>query len=444
MIKIVAIVGRTNVGKSTLFNRLIRKRFAVTSYEPETTRDRLYAETQWRGEEFFLVDTAGLNIDIPQETPENIKKLLGDIKFQVQEAIREADVLMFVVDIKEGVTSQDKEIAEILRKTDKPLLLVANKVDNQKIEEKLDEVLELGIGEPIAVSAISGRRSGDLMDETVKALKEIKPKRVIQKSEIDIAVVGRPNVGKSTLLNRLIGEERVLVNELPGTTRDTIDVFFRYKNKPIKLVDTGGIRRRGKVKVGVEKFSVLRAVKTISRSDIALLLIDASEGVTKQDLHISQFILEAGKGLILIVNKWDLLKKETSMEDFLETLRARIRFLPWAPVIFTSALTGKNVKDILDIILKVKENAERKISTRKVNEVVSSAYMENPPKTKGKLQPKIYFSSQTRTNPPTFQLKVNDQSLFHFSYLRYLERKIRENFDFTGTPIKIDLRSNKK
>lgn len=454
MTKIVAIVGRTNVGKSTLFNRLIKKRFSVTSYEPETTRDRLYAETRWREEEFFLVDTAGLNIEIPEETPVEVKKLLESIQYQVQNAISEADILLFIVDAKEGLTAQDKEIAELLRKSQKPIILVANKADNEKIEELLTEFTKVGLGEAFPVSAISGRRSGDLMDKILKVLK--KHEKINQptaghpkgeKSEVDIAIVGRPNVGKSTLLNKIIGEKRVLVSELPGTTRDTIDVFFKYKNKSLRLVDTGGIRRRGKVKIGIEKFSTLRAIKAISQANIALLLLDAPEGVTKQDLHIAQFILESGRGLMLIINKWDLVEKVEGMngkrEEFLDELRERAKFLPWAPVIFTSALTGKNVKDILDIVLKVSENLKKKISTQKINKVISEAYMENPPKTKGRGQPKIYFSSQTGTSPPTFTLKVNDKSLIHFSYLRYLEKKIRENFDFTGTPIKIELKSNK-
>jgi len=444
MSKIVAIVGRTNVGKSTLFNRLIKRRLAITSFEPETTRDRLYADTFWQGEEFSLVDTAGLNIETPGETPESIKKMLADILFQVKEAIKEADALMFVLDAGEGIMPQDKEIADILRKAGKPILLVANKVDNKKREEKIGEFLILGLGEAVPASAISGERTGDLLDKLLKVLKEIKPKKAERKSDINISIIGRPNVGKSTLLNKLVEEERVLVSEVPGTTRDTIDVFLKYKEKFLKLVDTAGIRRRGKIKFGIEKFSVLRAVKIISRSDIVLLLIDSEEGVTNQDLHIASYVLEAGKGLILVLNKWDLAEKEKSQEDFLDILRTKIRFLSWTPVVFISALTGKNVKKVLDLSLEIFSKRQKKISTRELNSLVSEAVMENPPKTKGRQQPKMYFSTQTKTNPPTFTLKVNDSSLFHFSYLRFLERKLRENFDFTGTPIKIILKSNQK
>lgn len=444
MTKVVAIVGRTNVGKSTLFNRIIKKRFAVTSYEPQTTRDRLYADAQWQREEFVLVDTAGLNLEIPEKTPDNIKKLISDVKVQVNEAIKEADVLMFVVSAGEGVTPQDTEVADILRKSQKPVILVLNKVDNLKREVGVDYFLELGMGKPIPVSAISGRKSGDLLDELVKILKKIKPKREAFRSDIDVAVLGRPNVGKSTLVNQLVGGKRVLVNEVPGTTRDTVDVFFKYQEKNLKFVDTAGIRRRGKIKTGIEKFSVLRAVKSISRADISLLLIDAVEGITNQDLHIAQFILESGKGLILVVNKSDLIENESSMESFLESMRERIRFLPWSPVVFVSALTGKNIGKVLELILIVDKNRQFKVSTRIVNDIISRAIMENPPKTKGKGQLKIYFSSQVGINPPVFSLKVNKPELFHFSYLRYLEKKIREEFDFSGTPIKIELKSNKR
>jgi len=443
MIKVVAIVGRTNVGKSTLFNRFIKKRFAVTSFEPQTTRDRLYAETSWRGEDFVLVDTAGLNIDIPGETPQKVKKLLQNVKFQVDEAIKEADALIFLVDIIDGITPQDKEIADLLRKSEKPLMLVVNKVDNSEREKNAQEFSKLGVGKPISVSAISGRKSGDLLDELLNVLKKVKPQKESRKSDVNIAILGRPNVGKSTLLNKIVGKERVLVSEAPGTTIDTVDVVFEYRDKTLRLVDTAGIRRRGKIKIGIEKFSVLRAIKSISRADIALLLLDSQEGITNQDLHIAQFVLESGKGLILVVNKWDLMENEVSIENFLESIRDRVRFLPWSPVIFVSALTGKNVGKIPELILIVDSSRKLKIPTHKINDVISKAIIDNPPKTKGRTQPKIYFSSQIGISPPTFTLKVNDRSLFHFSYIRYLEKKIRENFDFTGTPIKIELRGNK-
>ncbi len=443
MSKIVAIVGRTNVGKSTLFNRIIKKRFAVTSFNPQTTRDRLYAETVWRGEEFSLVDTAGLNIEIPKETPKNVKKILASITFQVHEAIKEADVLMFVLDVGAGITFEDKEIANILRKSQKPIFLVANKVDNSKRERKIEEFLSLGMGEAIPVSAISGRRTGDLLDKLLEVLKKVKPQKERRRADINISIIGRPNVGKSTLLNKFAGEERVLVSEIPGTTIDTVDIFLRYQEKMLKLVDTAGIRRRGKIKFGIEKFSVLRAIKTIGRSDVVLLLIDSLEGITNQDLHIAQFVLEAGKGLILVLNKWDLVEGRKSQEEFLGYLRGKIRFLPWVPVVFISALTGKNIKKTLDLSLEIFDKRRQKISTRALNNLISEALIENPLKPKGRLRPKVYFSTQSKTAPPTFSLKVNDSTLFHFSYLRYLERKLRENFDFTGTPIKIELRSNR-
>lgn len=443
MRKVVAIVGRTNVGKSTLFNRLIKKRFAITSYEPETTRDRLYAEVEWRGEKFILIDTAGLNMETLENTPEYIKKLIYNVRTQVHEAINEADLILFAVDVEQGIHSTDQEIADMLRKSNKPVLLVVNKVDNIQREKELVNFSRLGMGDAVGVSAISGRKSGDLLDEVFSKLLNIKPKEEIKMSDVDISVVGRPNVGKSTLVNSLIGSDRVLVSEFPGTTIDTVDVMLNYKDKNLKLIDTAGIRRRGKIKVGIEKFSVLRALKSIDRSDVCLLLFDAEEGITKQDLHIAQFILEAGKGLVIVVNKWDKMDKIKTIDNFLSTIRKRINFLPWAPVIFISALKKKNIEKLPDLILSVNENRKRKISGRKINNLISESIMENPPKVRGKENPKVYFSSQIKIDPPTFLIKVNNPSLFHFSYLRYLEKKIRGVDDFTGTPIKIKLKSSR-
>jgi len=443
MSKIVALVGRTNVGKSTLFNRLIKKRFAVTSYTPQTTRDRLYADLSWNGQDFILVDTAGLNLDTKDEFKNIAKKIEYQIFSQVKEAISEADLIIFLTDSKDGLTDSDKEIADLLRKSAKPIILCVNKVDNQKQEERVSEFESFGFKDIVSVSAISGRKSGDLLDVIADKVSKIKTSNKSKKSDLDIAILGRPNVGKSTLTNSLIGQNRLLVSEVPGTTVDTVDVFLNYEKQIIRLIDTAGIRRRGKIKTGVEKFSVLRALKSIARSDIVTLLIDASEGVTKQDMHIAQFVLEGGRGLILVVNKWDLVESEKDMNNFLDHLRNRVKFLPWSPVVFVSALNGKNVKKILDLALLIDQNRKLKISTRKINELIARAVMENPPKTKGKYQPKIYFSSQVAVEPPMFVIKVNQPDLIHFSYLRYLERQIRQAFDFTGTPIKIELRSSK-
>ncbi len=442
MSKMVALVGRTNVGKSTLFNRLIKKRFAVTSYTPQTTRDRLYADLSWNGQDFILVDTAGLNLDIKDEFKNIAKKIEYQIFSQVKEAISEADLIIFLTDAKDGLTDSDKEIADLLRKSAKPIILCVNKVDNQKQEERVSEFESFGFKDVVSVSAISGRKSGDLLDVIADKISKIKTSNKSKKSDLDIAILGRPNVGKSTLTNSLIGQNRLLVSEVPGTTIDTVDVFLNYEKQIIRFIDTAGIRRRGKIKTGVEKFSVLRALKSIARSDIVTLLIDASEGVTKQDMHIAQFVLEGGRGLILVVNKWDLVELEKDMNNFLNHLRNRVKFLPWSPVVFVSALKGKNVKKILDLALLIDQNRKLKISTRKINELIAKAVMENPPKAKGKYQPKIYFSSQVAVAPPMFVIKVNQPDLIHFSYLRYLERQIRQAFDFTGTPIKIELRSN--
>lgn len=443
MTKIVAIIGRTNVGKSTLFNRLLKKRFAITSYTPQTTRDRLYSEVTWRGKEFVLVDTAGLNLDAKDEFKDSSKKIEHDIYNQAQEAVNEADLLVFTVDSKDGITDYDKEIADIIRKSKKEALVAVNKVDNQEMEKRVSEFEALGLGKVVSVSAISGRKSGDLLDEIVAKLDRVEPQNNIRKADVNIGIVGRPNVGKSTLINQLSGRNRVLVSDVPGTTIDTVDVFIEHNGKRLRLIDTAGIRRRGKIKTGIEKFSVLRAIKAISRADLVILLIDAKEGVTKQDMHIAQFILEAGRGLILAVNKWDLLEEESTIDRFLNSLRSRVRFLPWSPVVFISALKGKNVKKLLDLVEIVSDNRKYKIPTRRLNEIVAQATNENPPRAKSKKQPKIYFSSQVSVDPPFFAIKVNDPSLFHFSYLRFIERSIRQEFDFTGTPIKIELRSSK-
>ncbi|NTU69648.1 ribosome biogenesis GTPase Der [bacterium] len=440
--KVVSIIGRTNVGKSTLFNRLIQKRFAVTSQVPKTTRDRLYSEVSWDGEEFIIVDTAGIDLETDeQELPR--KELNEEISSQIKLAIDEADLLVFVVDAQTGLIETDKEVANIVRKSGKPVVLACNKADSPKYERNLTEFQTLGFKNTCNVSAISGKQSGNLLDEVVEELRKIKSEGEYKKADLNISILGRPNVGKSTLLNSIFGSKRVLVSDIPGTTIDSVDVFLDYEGQTIKLIDTAGIRRRGKIKTGIEKFSVLRALKSISRSDLVVLVIDSIEGVTKQDLHIAQFILESGKGLILAINKWDAVDKERDVEHYLRELRYKIKFLPWAPVIFTSGLTGKNVDKVLELAITIKHNREHKLSARIMNEVISNAIIKNPPKSKKGKEAKIYFSAQAGINPPEFTIKVNNSALFHFSYIRYLERKIREEFDYMGTPIEINLRSNK-
>jgi GTP-binding protein len=440
--KIVSIIGRTNVGKSTLFNRLIQKRFAVTSQVPKTTRDRLYSEVSWDGEEFIVVDTAGIDLETDeQELPR--KELNEEIASQIKTAINEADLLIFVVDSQAGLIETDKEVADIVRRSGKPVVLACNKADSPRYERNITEFQTLGFKNTCNVSAISGKQSGNLLDVVVEELRKTKSEGEYKKADLSISILGRPNVGKSTLLNSIFGSKRVLVSDIPGTTIDSVDVFLNYEGQTLKLIDTAGIRRRGKIKTGIEKFSVLRALKSISRSDLVILVIDSIEGVTKQDMHIAQFILESGKGLILAVNKWDVVDRDRDIDNYLRELRYKIKFLPWSPVIFTSGLTGKNVDKVLELALVIKQNREHKLSSRTINEVISKAIIKNPPKSKSGREAKIYFSAQTGVNPPEFTLKVNNSVLFHFSYIRYLERKIREEFDYMGTPITINLRSNK-
>lgn len=436
---IVAIVGRPNVGKSTLFNRLLGQRKAVTSFVAGTTRDRLYGEAAWQGKKFILADTGGLGYVSEEELVLNVQR-------QATSAVEEADLILFLVDGKEGLQVEDEKIAHFLHKLGKKTLLCVNKIDSQKEEEKIQDFYRLGLGEPLSISALSGRKTGDLLSEIIKRLPPMKEEeKKILKEGIKVAIIGRPNVGKSSLLNKLIGQERMIVSEAPGTTRDAIDVNFKFEDKFITFIDTGGIRRRGKIRWGAEKFSVLRALRSIERTDIILLLIDAQEGPVRQDLHISNFALENYKGIILVVNKWDLIEKskiknqKSKIEEYLNYLRSKISFLPWAPVIFTSALTGKNVPKIFDLILEIQKEREKRIPSKKLNKVVSRAILENPPRRGGK----IYYSTQFGVNPPTFVLMVNKAEFFHFSYLRYLENKIRENFGFFGTAVKIILKGKK-
>ncbi len=438
----MAIIGRTNVGKSTLFNRLVGKRIAVTSEIPKTTRDRIYGSVFWQNLNFDLIDTGGFFLDSKDD--------LGlDIQNQADIALNSADLILFLVDGSDEITLEDREIASKIRKTEKKVFLVVNKIDNKNLEKKANEFYKLGLGEPICISALHGTGIGDLLEIiTGEIKKEAKnDKETLKEQALKIAIVGRPNVGKSLLLNSLIGEKRAIVSKEPGTTRDIIDTKMYYNNIPIIFVDTAGIRRRGKIKKGIEKYSVLRSIRAILMADIVLLLIDSQEGLVKQDSHIGQYILDNKKGLILVVNKWDIIEKLKVkseklkiMDNYIEILKNKLPFLYWAPVIFTSALTGKNVKKIFDLILEIKEEREKRVSINKLNKIVSEAILHHPPTGKGKIHPKIYYSTQVDISPPTFVFMVNNSSGFHFSYLRYLEKVIRENFGFIGTPIKIILK----
>ncbi|OLE33888.1 MAG: ribosome biogenesis GTPase Der [Ktedonobacter sp. 13_1_20CM_3_54_15] len=457
---LVAVAGRPNVGKSTFFNRMIGERVAVVEDLPGTTRDRIYGDADWNGREFTLIDTGGLELgsDIPvgqvglTGQPGDIMK---HVKAQAELAIEEADVIVFMVDARSGITAADEEVADLLRRTEKPVILAANKADNAARRLDAVEFYSLGLGEPIVISSIQGTGTGDLLDVIVEALP---PEDEETEDEDDedvsrIAIVGRPNVGKSSLLNAILGTERSIVSEVPGTTRDAIDTELMYKDRKLVLIDTAGIRRRGKVGPGVEKFSVLRSERAIERSDVALLLIDASEGLAAQDTHIAGEILEKAKGVVVVVNKWDMAQEQQraerrgeytdpkaeieSAEAYRRIIAEGLKFIPFAPIVFASAKTGYHVQSLLDTVLNVTDMRYLRVPTARLNEVVQDAVRHhNPTVVRGKIL-KIYYATQTQVNPPTFVFFVNDTQAVHFSYERYLENKIREAFSFKGTAIRL-------
>ncbi len=457
---LVAVVGRPNVGKSTFFNRMIGERVAVVEDLPGTTRDRIYGDADWNGREFTLIDTGGLELgsDIPvgqvglTGQPGDIMK---HVKAQAELAIEEADVIVFMVDARSGITAADEEVADLLRRTEKPVILAANKADNAARRLDAVEFYSLGLGEPIVISSIQGTGTGDLLDVIVEALP---PEDEETEDEDDedvsrIAIVGRPNVGKSSLLNAILGTERSIVSEVPGTTRDAIDTELLYKDRKLVLIDTAGIRRRGKVGPGIEKFSVLRSERAIERSDVALLLIDASEGLAAQDTHIAGEILEKAKGVVVVVNKWDMAQEQQraerrgeytdpkaeieSAEAYRRIIAEGLKFIPFAPIVFASAKTGYHVQSLLDTVLNVTDMRYLRVPTARLNEVVQDAVRHhNPTVVRGKIL-KIYYATQTQVNPPTFVFFVNDTQAVHFSYERYLENKIREAFSFKGTAIRL-------
>jgi len=464
---LVAIVGRPNVGKSTFFNRMIGERVAVVEDLPGTTRDRIYCDTDWNGREFILIDTGGLELgtDIPvgqvglDGQPGDIMKR---VQAQAELAIEEADVIVFMVDAKAGITAADDEVADMLRRTKKPVILAANKADNAKLRQDAVEFYALGLGEPITISSIQGTGTGDLLDLIVDALPpEEEESDGEEEEEITrIAIVGRPNVGKSSLLNAILGFQRSIVSEVPGTTRDAIDTEFEYKGKKLVLIDTAGIRRRGRVGPGVEKYSVLRASRAIDRCDVALLLVDASEGLAAQDTHIAGEIQEKTKGVVVIVNKWDLAQAQRreiregreprpdeeieSAERYRKIIAEGLKFIPYAPIVFASAKTGYHVQSLLDTVLNIAEMRYLRVPTARLNEVVQETVRRhNPTVFRGKFL-KIYYATQTRVNPPTFVFFVNDPQALHFSYERYLENQLRTAFSFKGTGIRLQFRARPK
>lgn len=430
---VAAIVGRPNVGKSTLFNRLIGGRKAIVEDIPGTTRDRLYGEAEWRDHQFAIIDTGGLEPD----AEEGYSALIRE---QVQVALAEADVILFVVDAVSGITVTDREIAEELRKTDKPIVLLANKADNQAREEAVVEFFELGLGDPLAISAYHDTGVREVQERLCDLLPpsagEAPP------DMLRLAVVGRPNVGKSALVNAILGQERVIVSEVAGTTRDAVDTPLIYNDRHLVLIDTAGIRRPGRVERGVEKYSVMRARQAIERCDVAILVIDASEKMAAQDLHIAGYVADAYKGMVAAVNKWDLVDDtDESRAAYANRVLGRLRFTPWAPLAFVSAKTGLNVDGLLELALEVGEARSQRVPTAEVNAAVREAVAAHPPSAKGRRAPRIKYATQAETRPPTFVFFTNDASLIHFSYRRYLENALRRRFGFEGTAIRLEFRS---
>lgn len=426
---IVAIVGRPNVGKSTLFNRLIGARHAIVEDVPGVTRDRLYRDATWLDRDFTVIDTGGIDF-----TDKNDQILTGILR-QAAIAIEEAHVIIFVTDSRTGLTLEDREAADFLRRSGKPVILCVNKMDNFAKVDAIIDFYELGLGEPIPVSAIHGMNTGDLLDAVVA---HFPPKHELQQEEacVSIAVVGRPNVGKSSLTNRLLGQERSIVADMAGTTRDAIDSDFRRNGELYRIIDTAGMRRRGKIAETTERYSVARALHAVDRSDVVLLVLDARDGVTEQDQRIAGYAHEAGKALVVIVNKWDLLKKnDRTMQEFAARLKENLAFMTYAQVVYVSALTGQRVNKIMDYVDSAAAEQVKRIPSSRLNEVLNEAVLLNPlPGDKGR-RLKIFYASQAGVKPPTFLFFVNDSELMHFSYLRYLENQLRQNFGFEGTPL---------
>ncbi len=430
---VVAIVGRPNVGKSALFNRMVRGRVALVEDIPGTTRDRLYGNVEWRGHVFRLVDTGGLDVEARTS-------LSTQVRQQVQAAVDEAQVILFVVDSSEGVTAADLEVADILRRTAKPVLMLANKAESKARRDGAVEFYELGLGEPLAVSAQHGMGVADVMDLLIDILP---PGAAGEEARaLRIAIVGRPNVGKSMLLNAVLGEERVIVSEVPGTTRDSIDTPFEYAGQRLVLIDTAGIRRRGHVERGLEKHSVLHAERAVERADVALLVLEGPEGVMAQDAHIAGYVSEAFCGLVLVANKWDLVSGNGSnRKEFERVTRQRLRFAAWAPLCFVSAKERTGLPALLEQTLRAGQERRRRIPTAELNALVQRATAEKPPPTSGSRRLKLLYVTQAEAAPPTFVFFVNDATLMHFSYRRHLERVLRMAYGFQGTPLRLVFRS---
>lgn len=444
---VVALVGRPNVGKSTLFNRLAGEPLAIVDDTPGTTRDRLFAQGEWLNVVFDLIDTGGID---PSSTKQGEPLSVGSsdfieqIRAQAQVAIQDADVVLFIVDAISGITPADQEVAQILRRNQKivdnkpfpPVLLVVNKADSERYRAMAPQFYELGMGDPYPISALHGTGTGDMLDALLAAF----PEQVEEEDDdsIKIAIVGKPNVGKSSLLNRLVGQDRAIVSPIAGTTRDAVDTHIEVDGLPVTLIDTAGIRRRGKIEPGVEKYSVLRSLRAIERADVSLLVVDATAGLSAQDTHIAGFILEAMKSTVVVVNKWDAVAKDTyTMQAYTEQVRRELNFMPYVPVLFISAKTGQRVDQVMPTALHVQEERLARLNTGQINRILQDAQEAHLPTTKSGRSLKIYYGTQVRSDPPTFLIYVNDPALAHFTYVRFLENRIRKSYPFTGTPIRL-------
>ena len=464
---LVAIVGRPNVGKSTFFNRMLADQVAVVEDLPGTTRDRIYGDTDWNGREFTLIDTGGLELssEIPvgqvglNGQPGDIMK---NVRAQAELAIEEADVIVFMVDARSGIAAADEEVADLLRRTEKPVILAANKADNAARRQDAVEFYSLGLGEPIPISSIQGTGTGDLLDRIVEELPTAdETENAEEEDEVPrIAIVGRPNVGKSSLLNAILGVQRAIVSEVPGTTRDAIDTEMEFEGRKLMLIDTAGIRRRGHVIPGVEKYSVIRSSRAIERCDVALVLIDATEGLAAQDTHIAGEIHERAKGVIVVVNKWDLAQAQRraaregqlpdpeeeieSAERYRKIIAEGLKFIPYAPIVFASAKTGYHVQSLLETALNISDMRFLRVPTSRLNEVVQDAIRRYRPATIRGKPLKVFYATQIRVNPPTFVFFVNDPQAVHFGYERYLENQLRQAFSFKGTAIRLQFKARPK
>jgi GTPase len=427
---VIAIVGRPNVGKSTIFNRIVGERISIVEDIPGVTRDRIYSSGEWLTHDFNIIDTGGIEIgDEP---------LLVQMREQADLAIEEADVIIFMVNGREGITSADEEVAKILFRSKKPVVLAVNKMDNYEMQQQIYEFYSLGFGDPIAISGSHGIGIGDLLDKVAKHFKD-PVETEIDDETIRFSLIGRPNVGKSSLTNALLGEEnRVIVSDIPGTTRDAVDSPFTHEDKDYIVIDTAGMRKRGKVYESTEKYSVLRALRAIERSDVVLVVINAEEGIIEQDKKIAGYAHEAGRGIVIVVNKWDTIEKdEKTMKKFEENIRSHFQFLDYAPIIFVSAKTKQRVKQVLSLINTAAENHTLRVPTNLLNDVIMDAVAMNPTPTSNTKRLKINYMTQVAVKPPSFVVFVNDPELMHFSYKRYLENSVRSAFGFAGTPIKI-------